>query len=313
MPISLRSAIEDHLGAKVTDVVTRRGGFSPGLAATLHLSDGRRVFAKAVGSLPNPKSPDIYRKEIKVASSMPNLPQVPRFLWSLDDGDWVVLLFENVEGVQPELPWRSDELVRVLSAIGDLSNLLTPSPVPLPTVSEQFGDNFSGWRQFAKLVELRGRSSLRFLHDAWCLENIQLLANLEEKWTDASVGNTLLHADLRADNLLLTKGRVLVVDWPWACIGAKWIDLVFFLPSVAMQGGPKPWELFDSHELAREADPSAVTCVLAALIGVLLYLGNKPPEPGLPTLRQFQLAQGFAALEWLKRRIKQRQVSSTAL
>jgi aminoglycoside phosphotransferase (APT) family kinase protein len=47
----------------------------------------------------------------------------------------------------------------------------------------------------------------------------------------------LLHADIRADNILLTRQRAMVVDWPWAR-GAAFTDLVLFAPSVALQGGP---------------------------------------------------------------------------
>ena len=36
---------------------------------------------------------------------------------------------------------------------------------------------------------------------------------------------------------------MLVVDWPHARIGAAWVDLLWFAPSVAMQGGPAPNEL----------------------------------------------------------------------
>ena len=55
-----------------------------------------------------------------------------------------------------------------------------------------------------------------------------------------SAGDTLLHTDVRADNLLLTAdGEVVVVDWPHACRGSAFVELVLFAPSVAMQGGPQ--------------------------------------------------------------------------
>jgi len=56
--------------------------------------------------------------------------------------------------------------------------------------------------------------------------------------SSSAEGNTLLHVDIRADNLLIAGDRVLVVDWPHSAIGDTWIDLLFFLPSVAMQPPP---------------------------------------------------------------------------
>ena len=61
------------------------------------------------------------------------------------------------------------------------------------------------------------------------------------------MGSSLLHLDVRADNLLLTADGVCFTDWPWAATGAPWLDLVAFLPSVAMQGGPDPESVWRAH------------------------------------------------------------------
>ena len=120
----------------------------------------------------------------------------------------------------------------------------------------------------------------------------------------ASNGETLLHTDVRADNVLLTPDRVVFVDWPHVCLGAPWVDLLAFLPSVAMQGGPKPWELFDDHPLARDAAGEHVDAVLAALAGFFVHRSTQPPPPGLPTIREFQRAQGAESVAWLRRRLE---------
>ena len=117
---------------------------------------------------------------------------------------------------------------------------------------------------------------------------------------DAARGTTLVHNDIRADNLLLTPDRVIAVDWPWATVAAPWLDLLLFLPCMRMQGGPPPWELFAAHPLGRRADPDAVTTVLTGFVGLLLTASRQPAPPGLPTIRPFQAAQAEAGLEWLK-------------
>jgi Ser/Thr protein kinase RdoA (MazF antagonist) len=109
------------------------------------------VFAKAVGLDRNPASPAMHRKEAAVAARLPDSPATPKLLWSYDDGDWVALVFEDIDGRNPALPWKPDEFQRV--------------------------------------------------HDA-----MVLLSEVD--------GNTLLHGDARADNILLTDDRVVVVDWP---------------------------------------------------------------------------------------------------
>ncbi|MFG1807181.1 aminoglycoside phosphotransferase family protein [Streptomyces sp. NPDC049040] len=301
VPAGLRAAVEERLGAPVVAADTQSGGFSPGVAARLLLADGRRAFVKAVSEAQNPESPGIHRSEARNAAGLPAAVPAPRLLACFDRDGWVVLLFEDVEGRAPVLPWRPAELSRVLAAVGDLAALLTPSPVDVPPVAEKQAEAFRGWRTIAA-DHAAGRDDLAGL-DPWAAQHLGELAELEAGWAAGAAGDTLAHSDLRADNLLVTAdGRVVVVDWPWACRAARWYDLLLMLPSVRMQGGPPPQRLFDTHEVAAGADPGAVTAVLAAFTGFLLGHARRPAPPGLPTLRPFQAAQGRAALDWLRTR-----------
>ncbi|MEV4103648.1 hypothetical protein AB0J42_25605 [Nonomuraea sp. NPDC049649] len=283
----VRAAVEDFLGAPVARVVTQDGGFSPGAAVRLVTGDGRRAFVKAVGPEPNPDAAGIYRAEAANAAALPASVPAPRLLTSFDLDGWVALVFEDVEGRHPATPWRRGELDLVLAAVRRMGAALTPSPVEVPSIEERFDDSFRGWRR------LLGEDTAGL--DPWALRHLAALAELEAGWAGAAAGDTLLHADLRADNLLVAGDRVYVVDWPWACRGAAWFDVLAMLPSVAMQGGPPPQEVLP--------DPcSGITAVVAALAGYFVRQSRQPGPPGLPTLRAFQHAQGVAALEWLRHR-----------
>ena len=133
------------------------------------------------------------------------------------------------------------------------------------------------------------------------MRHLERLAALETGAVAAVAGDTLLHFDTRADNLILAPDRVYVVDWPQACVGAAWVDLTGLAPSVAMQGGPQPEELLAGYP-ARSAPADAVTAVVAAIAGYFTWGALQPPPPGLPTLRAFQAAQGVAARAWLAQR-----------
>jgi aminoglycoside phosphotransferase (APT) family kinase protein len=300
LPDPVRHALEARLGSIVTESVTQPGGFSPGVAARLRLADGRRAFVKAISTMPNPDSPAMHRREARIAAALPASVPSPRFLWSYDDGDWVAIAFEDVDGRTPVTPWRPQELDRVLDALTQLVESLTPSPIAVETIAERLHEPLQGWRTLEAAARTK-RDDLTGMPD-WARRNLERLATLESQWEAASAGETLLHFDLRADNILLTEDRVLVVDWPHASLGAGWMELLQILPSVAMQGGPRPWEIFDSHPLGRTAPNRAVTAVLAAVAGYFVRQSRLPPPPGLPTLRAFQRDQGIPAVEWLMRR-----------
>ncbi|MCI4350167.1 MAG: aminoglycoside phosphotransferase family protein [Thermoplasmata archaeon] len=301
LPRPVRDALEEHLHARVLKSRSEPGGFSPGVASRLLLSDGRKVFAKVVGPEPNPSAPEVHRREAEVLAQMPPTAPVPRLLSEYDDGVWIALFLTEVDGRTPRLPWRSGELDRVLHAVERLATILTPSPFAAATFGERHRKAFTLWREMAG--SYRDRTDRLENLDSWARGHLDELARLESKFEAASAGSTLLHSDLRADNILLGKDRVYIADWPGACIGAQWVDLLCFLPSVAMQGGPKPWTSFDLSPLASDAEPARVDSVLAALTGFFLGNSRQPPPPGLSTLRSFQLAQGVQALAWLRRRL----------
>jgi aminoglycoside phosphotransferase (APT) family kinase protein len=300
LPEHVRGELEHRLESTVAEAVTQAGGFSPGVAARLRLADGRRVFVKAVSPSINPHSPGMHRREARIAASLPASVPTPRLLDVSDDGDWIALIFEDVEGTSPSTPWRRDQLDRVLAAVTQLTSLLTPTPITVEPVSELMLDVFTGWHRLAAAAE-SGDDGLQGV-DPWIRRHLADLVAIEQAAARATDGTTLLHTDIRADNVLLTPTAVLFVDWPWASRGAAWIDLLFMLPSVAMQHGPKPWEIFDAHPLARGVSEDRVTAVLAALTGFFIRQSRQPSPPGLPTLRAFQRDQGLPALEWLKRR-----------
>ncbi|MFG2406055.1 aminoglycoside phosphotransferase family protein [Streptomyces brevispora] len=299
LPATVRTAVEDILGSPVVEARSQSGGFSPGVAARVRLANGGRAFVKAVSAEVNAGAPDLHRAEARHTAALPPHAPVPRLLGSYDDGTRVALVLEDIEGRQPAVPWDPAELDRVLRAVGELTRLLTPAPIDVPPVAERKAAMFTGWRT------LHAAGDTTRL-DPWAARRLAALAELESGWAEHAAGDSLVHSDLRADNILLTEDRVVFVDWPHAMRAAPWFDLLAMLPCVAAQGGPDPDTAFTAHPLGRGADPEGVTAVLAALTGYFVAHSLRPAPPGLPTLRAFQAAQGAAALDWLRGRLGQR-------
>lgn len=300
LPRSIVDEIEVFLGDQIISATTLVGGFSPGIAARIVTSSGQHRFVKAVSSEVNADAVRFHQREIRVCTALnaiPNLP-VPAMLWSFDDeqSPWTVLMFEHIAGRQPAEPWIAAELDRCIDALNDVALKLSPSPLGPPDVQAvriEFGSSSNPW------PELIGR--LGDVPDA----RIRQLADACADVQGALHGNSLIHTDLRGDNMLLgDDGDVSIVDWPHASIGAAWIDPLLMAPSVEMQGGPTAGDFFMRFDAVREADADAVTTVLAAIAGYFVGHSLKPEIPSLPGLRAFQAAQGAVSMQWLGQRLE---------
>jgi Ser/Thr protein kinase RdoA (MazF antagonist) len=299
VPAPVRSAVEQLCGSPVVSARTQPGGFSPGVAARVACADGSRYFVKAVSAEVNRRSVEIHRQERDVLTALEpvilasDLP-VPRLRGSVDLDSWVALILDDVDGRHPAEPWNRRELSRVTAALDRLAGALTPSPIAVPAIGEMYARAFTGWRRFAQFPSPDGL-------DPWSRARLGDLAALEATWAAHAAGDTLLHTDVRADNILLTGDEVVIVDWPHACRGAAFVDHVFFAPSVAIQGGPEPADLLAMSAAGRSADPQQLAAMVCALGGYFTYQSLRPPPAGLPTLRAFQAAQGEVTRRWLAR------------
>jgi hypothetical protein len=299
LPPHVVRTIDLALGDPIVTTTTIHGGFSPGIACIARTFGGQEFFVKAACSVPNEHAPAFHRNEIRIASRFgPDVP-APKLIWSFDEGapGWVVLVFEVVHGHNPELPWRSRDVDLVVATLNRLAASLTPSPIP----AEIAGD-LPSWRPFRESAWALLAANPPETLDPWARRHLGALVALEGRTADVVAGDTLVHLDIRGDNLLLTDDGVVVVDWPHARVGAAWVDVVFFAPSLAMQGGPDPEDLIARVDVARNADPDAITAVIANTAGFFTFNGSLPPLEGLPGLREFQEGQGAVARRWLAHR-----------
>ena len=294
VPAAVKAWAAALAGGAPTEVRDLHGGFSPGAAARLE-RPGRAVFVKAVGDELNPESSVLHRREAVVSRALPVSPSFPVLLDVYDERGWVALAFEAIEGRVPHHPWDRSELDRVMGALEDLHAALTPSPSDdLTPARRSFRELFGGWADLARAGDTPEL-------DPWCRKNLSRLVELEAWWPEAIDGPTLVHGDIRSDNILMSPAGPVFVDWPHAAVGNPVFDLVAWAPSVVLEGGPQPEELLAAHGPSRSADPEVVSALLAAVSGFFVSHSLRPPPPGLPTLRSFQLAQAEVALAWLRR------------
>ena len=144
-PDSVRSAVERMAGSPVIAARSQPGGYSPGSADRVVTAEGSRFFVKAVTSSLNSESPQLHRREARIMPLLPDGLPIPRLVGAHDDGEWVALVFTDVDGRHPQLSGAD------LHAVLDAVDAISARPLPpqalevLPSLSDEVRDIFAGW------------------------------------------------------------------------------------------------------------------------------------------------------------------------
>ncbi|MCW2833337.1 MAG: hypothetical protein JWN68_1290 [Nocardioides sp.] len=286
LPPNLRVFIERKCGSPVVEALSQTSGFTPGFASVLVCADGSRHFVKAASVKAQRTFADSYREEARKLAALPTGVPSPRLLWHLDD-DWVALGIEYVDGRAPRRPWRASDLDTVLDALEVVADELTPPPagLDLDTLVDDFVDMVSMWDHIKAV-----RPDLPHLDEA---------AALAAGFADVVGGNTLVHTDIRDDNLLIDgDGSVWLCDWNWPVVGVAWFDTLCTL--IGPRGDGLDVEpVLATRRLTRDVPPEAIDRVLALLVGYFLKSADDPVPSTSPFLREHQRWQGEVCWHWL--------------
>ena len=195
LPPHVRAGIEQRCGSAVVEAVSQGGGFTPGFASVLVCEDGSRHFVKAASTVAQGVFADVVPGGGPQAGARcPETIPAPRLLW-VEDDDWVVLGLEYVEARAPQRPWRADELDLCLDAIETVADRLTPAP--------GWSGPGSDRRRARGLAGALGHGA----HDRDTRPHADEAAALAATFAEVAGGETLVHTDLRDDNVLLTDRR----------------------------------------------------------------------------------------------------------
>ena len=296
LPAHVRSALEAVLGA-----AGRVGGFPARRVLPRHRRPGpysRRPAGVRQGGQPGaePGQPRLHRAEARHTAGLPRPRRRPGCSAATTTASgWRSCSPTSTAGT-PHTPWR-DHRPRPGAGV----RWIQPARPLRRTRCRVRAD-----RRRAAGPRLRRLAADRRLPpprlDPWVAAHLAELCAAADRGLACLTGDTLCHLDVRADNLLIgPDGAVTVVDWPWACRGPAWLDTAMLLVNVRLHGGHAERVLTDLAARTG-ADPRDFTDVLAGAAGDFLDAARRPAPAGLPTLREFQRAQGEALLPWLRER-----------
>ncbi|WP_241238387.1 phosphotransferase [Nocardioides pantholopis] len=294
LPPAVRALIARRCGSPVVSAESQGAGFTPGFASVLTCADGSRHFVKAASVRAQRMFAESYREEARKLADLPAETPAPRLRWSLDDEDWVVLGIEHVTGRAPARPWRPAELDATLDALEECARVLTPAPggAGAGTFEEEFAAFPAYWDALrAAPLGVPGLA-----------EHADKAAALAAAYASVCGGRTLVHTDVRDDNVLLAPdGTALLCDWNWPVAGAAWIDSVLAL--IGPRGDGLDVEaVLSARPLTRDLPPEHVDVLLALVAGYFLHQSTQPVPHTSPYIRDAQRWQGDVVWNWLSER-----------
>jgi hypothetical protein len=246
----------------------------------VELEGGGSAFVKlALDAL----AADWLRREHHVYASV-RAPFLPKLLGWHDD-EVTLLAIEDLSGAHWPPPWPDGAVAAVLATLRDVH---ATAPPPKLDSLEDDRESLDGWPLVA--ADPRPFLSLGLVSAGWLDASLPTLAAAAAACDLA--GDSFLHLDVRSDNVCLRDGRVVLVDWNWASVGNPLVDIVAWLPSLRLEGGPEPWEIVsNSGGLA------------ALLAGFFTSRAGLPPPVTAPRVRDIQRRQGEVALSWAAREL----------
>ena len=276
----LQTRIERLLGAKLESWRRVEGGYTPALRLLCRTARGS-FFAK-IGT--TPLTSRMLRREIRNYESISGDFIPPLVGWE-DDAGAPILLIEDLSAAHWPPPWDEQKIELALSQI----NVMHSTPAELEPFAQAHPEFGSSWQTVA--ADCAPFLSLGLVDERWLEIALPLLIAAENACS--TDGASLTHWDLRSDNICLIGSRVIFVDWNLACMSNPQLDLGFWLPSLAAEGGPEPERIL----------PHAPE-VAALVAGYFAARAGLPQIVDAPRVRWVQRQQLETALPWAIRALE---------
>lgn len=271
----LRERVAAIVGRDAVAWQSVSGGYTPAARWRVDMG-GYSLFVKAATTELTAR---MLRSEMRVYESVA-APFLPVYHGGDDDGAAPLIVVEDLGEARWPPPWDDRLVEAVVETLALVHDCPAPQGLAPPPAAA------AGWRTVAE--DPKPFLALGIATASWleaCLGD--LLSTEAACPTD---GSALTHFDVRSDNLCLAGSGMKLVDWAEARAGNPALDVGFWLPSLAFEGGPLPERILpDAPEVA------------AWVAGFFAARAGLAEIADAPRVRSVQRAQLSTALPWAVR------------
>lgn len=271
--------LERILGKQVRAVRPAQGGYTNAQRSIITCDDGSTAFVKMAS---DELTAGWLRDEKRAYTLLPTAPFVPRLLGFEEHEKEPLLVLEDLSQALWPKQWDEQSIAAVLQTLEALRGYRA-----LPGLPNIDRAPLNSWKLVA--AEPQQFLQLGLCSPTWLWRSLPSLLKAES--SAVLEGNDLLHHDVRSDNLCFVEnGQVKLVDWNWSCLGNGMLDVVAWLPSLRLEGGPLP-----DHLLSGEAE------LVACMAGYWAYRAGMPAPSAGSRVRHIQRQLLEIALPWCAR------------
>jgi len=268
------------------------GGFTAAHRGIVKLTDGQEIFVK-VGVDEDTKKWAHTEVQMYRFLQRHDYPFVPTLLAvNNDETSFALEVLKSGDGWDWSGISTSDRLAKTLEAMDLLASMTPADPLKEGIDTKTIFEYDDGWQAFMKFPERQRAltTKLRGNNQAQLAESLDFATMAEQSNRFVLNDDSLVHNDVRGDNCAWNPKlqTVKLVDWNWAGLGDRRIDVNAVLVSAQKNG------LDVMHDYADRLDVNA----LKWLAGFWFNGAATPIWPGGPeSLRDFQLQTGVVALD----------------
>lgn len=274
--VELQSRVEKIIGSRPVSWKCIKSGYTQAERYVMQFENGTSAFVKVATEKDTIKW---LRDEHKIYSVL-KAEYIPQVLgW--DDGEFPILILEDLSAGHWPPPWTPEQIQKVFDVLKKLEAVKIEGDFTLlSTVKPEL----CGWQAISK--DPTGFLSLRLVTPEWLENALPTLMKAESEIV--LDGDSLVHTDVRSDNVCFLGDKTYLIDWNWTVRGNPKFDIVTWLPSLHAEGGPPPWTF--------NIDEPALITAFAGFLASNVY--KQESRKGWDAIQALRLRLLKSALPW---------------
>lgn len=298
IPPTVLASLQHITKSPVTDSQIIWGGFAPNATFGVTCADGQRYFIKGTPPWQSDRGKELMGLELAFYDN-DYLPAgvSPAFHGKTALEGWSLAVFELIERGEESLPWTEAKYRAVFRSMDAVYRYNKDRTEFAPYLRNHIRhvDEIDEIESVLGSADAIANTARIFINPAagaaWLTEHAEALQRMAGSVKSYTEHSTLLHCDLRHDNIVFNKaGDAKLVDWAWPTTGPLAFDVMYFTQASEADGGMPVEKALDIYkqETGVSFEREGVQSLMALYAVAYGGWAPLPASAEMPRLRPMQ-------------------------